>query len=41
MALAAPVLMISVDGLQPGDVLDARARGIKVPVLAGLVANGT
>jgi len=39
-AQAAPVLMISVDGLRPGDVLDADARGLKLPVLRGLVANG-
>jgi predicted AlkP superfamily pyrophosphatase or phosphodiesterase len=39
-AQAAPVLMISIDGLRPGDVLDAAARGIKVPALSGLVTNG-
>jgi len=37
---AAPVLMISIDGLRPGDVLDADARGIHVPVLKKLAADG-
>jgi len=41
MAEAAPVLMISIDGLRPGDVLDADARGIKVPALRKLVEGGT
>ncbi len=40
-ATAAPVLMISIDGLRPGDVLDADKRGVHVPVLSGLVAQGT
>src|ERR1700712_5198032 len=39
-AQAAPVLMVSIDGLRPGDVLDADARGLKVPTLRGLVAAG-
>jgi len=39
-AEAAPVLMISIDGLRPGDVLDADARGIHVPVLKKLAADG-
>jgi predicted AlkP superfamily pyrophosphatase or phosphodiesterase len=39
-ANAAPVLMISIDGLRPNDVLEAAQRGFHVPVLAGLVANG-
>ena len=39
-AQAAPVLMISVDGLRPADVLEAKARGIKVPTLAKLAAGG-
>ena len=39
-AQAAPVLMISIDGLRPGDVLDADARGIHVPVLKKLAADG-
>ena len=39
-AQAAPVLMISIDGLRPGDVLEADARGIKVPVLKKLATDG-
>jgi predicted AlkP superfamily pyrophosphatase or phosphodiesterase len=40
MAQAAPVLMISIDGLRPADVLDANARGIKVPALRKLMMDG-
>jgi predicted AlkP superfamily pyrophosphatase or phosphodiesterase len=40
MAQAAPVLMISVDGLRPADVLDAKARGIKLPTLSKLAEDG-
>jgi predicted AlkP superfamily pyrophosphatase or phosphodiesterase len=40
IAQAAPVLMISIDGLRPGDVLDADARGFKAPFLKSLVADG-
>jgi predicted AlkP superfamily pyrophosphatase or phosphodiesterase len=39
-ATAAPVLMISIDGLRPADVTDAPARGLKLPTLRGLTANG-
>jgi predicted AlkP superfamily pyrophosphatase or phosphodiesterase len=39
-ANAAPVLMVSIDGLRPADVLDAKSRGIKVPALTSLVQNG-
>lgn len=39
-AQAAPVLMISVDGLRPGDVLDADQRGLKIPTLRKLAAEG-
>src|ERR1700761_9406491 len=39
-AQAAPVLMISIDGLRPGDVLDADARGFTAPALKKLVAEG-
>ncbi len=39
-AQASPVLMISIDGLRPADVLDAKARGIAVPTLSKLVAGG-
>jgi predicted AlkP superfamily pyrophosphatase or phosphodiesterase len=37
---AAPVLMISIDGLRPGDVLEAQTRGLKVPVLRALARDG-
>jgi len=40
MAWAAPVLMISLDGLRPADVLDADKRGLKVPNLRKLAAEG-
>jgi len=40
VAQAAPVLMISIDGLRPGDVLQADARGFKAPVLQKLVGEG-
>ena len=39
-ARAAPVLMISIDGLRPGDVIEADARGLKVPTLRGLLKDG-
>ena len=39
-APAAPVLMISIDGLRPADVLDADRRGIKAPTLKKLAAEG-
>jgi predicted AlkP superfamily pyrophosphatase or phosphodiesterase len=39
-ANAAPVLMVSIDGLRPGDVLEADQRGLKIPVLRGLVSGG-
>jgi predicted AlkP superfamily pyrophosphatase or phosphodiesterase len=39
-AEAAPVLMISIDGLRPADVLDAKARGVKAPVLEAMVGEG-
>jgi predicted AlkP superfamily pyrophosphatase or phosphodiesterase len=38
-AQASPVLMISVDGLRPLDVIDA-SRGLKVPNMRALMANG-
>jgi predicted AlkP superfamily pyrophosphatase or phosphodiesterase len=37
---AAPVLMISIDGLRPADVLEAEQRGLKIPTLRALVAHG-
>lgn len=39
-AAAAPLLLISIDGLRPGDVLDADARGLKVPNLRRFVTDG-
>ncbi len=39
-AEAGPVLMISIDGLRPADVLDAHKRGLKIPNLSGFVKNG-
>ncbi len=39
-AKAAPVLMISIDGLRPADVLEADKRGLKLPTLSALVAEG-
>ena len=39
-AQAAPVLMISIDGLRPADVIDADQRGIQVPALHRLMADG-
>ena len=35
-----PVLLISIDGLRPGDVLDAAKRGLKVPNLRAFVDGG-
>ncbi len=40
-ARAAPVLMISIDGLRPLDVIDAPKRGLEVPNLRAIMANGT
>ena len=37
---AAPVLLVSIDGLRPGDVLDAEARGLKLPNLRRFVVEG-
>jgi predicted AlkP superfamily pyrophosphatase or phosphodiesterase len=39
-ACAAPVLMISIDGLRPGDVLEASRRGVSVPTLSAMVKTG-
>jgi predicted AlkP superfamily pyrophosphatase or phosphodiesterase len=38
--LAAPVLMISIDGLKPEYVLEADARGLHIPYLRTLVRDG-
>jgi len=40
VAQSAPVLMISIDGLRPGDVFNADERLLKVPVLKAIVADG-
>src|ERR1700753_3649615 len=40
-AMAASVLMVSIDGLPPGDVVEARKRGHKSPTLRGLMAAGS
>jgi predicted AlkP superfamily pyrophosphatase or phosphodiesterase len=37
---AAPVLVVSIDGLRPGDVLEADKRGLKIPNLRQLAATG-
>lgn len=39
-AFGASVLMISVDGLKPEYVLEADARGLKIPFLRGLLRDG-
>ena len=41
VAEASPVLLISIDGLRPGDVLDAKARGLKIPNLRAFIADGS
>src|SRR5271154_6480725 len=40
-AAAAPVLMISVDGMKPEYVLDADAHGLRIPFLRGLLRDGS
>lgn len=40
-AAARPVLMISIDGLRPADVIEAEAKGLKLPNLRRFVAEGT
>lgn len=40
-AHAAPVLMISIDGLKPEYITQADAHGMKIPYLRSLLANGT
>ncbi len=40
LALAAPVLLISIDGLRPGDLIEADKRGITAPALRALMARG-
>ena len=41
LADAAPVLMISIDGLRPLDVIDAEQRGFEAPHLRRLMREGT
>ena len=40
-APAGPVLMISLDGLRPADVLQAKKRGLNLPNLTALINEGT
>lgn len=40
VAKAEPVLLISIDGLRPGDVLEAERRGLKVPNLRRFLKEG-
>lgn len=40
-ALAGPVLLVSIDGLRPGDVLEAEARGLKLPNLRRFLREGS
>ncbi len=39
-SLARPVLLISIDGLRPADVIDAQQRGIKLPNLQAFLTRG-
>jgi predicted AlkP superfamily pyrophosphatase or phosphodiesterase len=40
-AVAEPVLMISIDGLRPADVIEAKQRGLKIPNLRKFLTEGT
>jgi predicted AlkP superfamily pyrophosphatase or phosphodiesterase len=40
-ALAEPLLFISIDGLRPGDVIEAEKRGISIPNLRRFVTEGS
>lgn len=40
-SFAEPVLLISIDGLQPADVIEAEARGIEVPNLKRFIKEGS
>ena len=40
-AIANPVLLISIDGLRPGDVIEAEQRGLKVPNLRRFLVQGS
>lgn len=39
-ALAEPVLLISIDGLRPGDVIEAQKRGLAIPNLRRFLTDG-
>jgi len=39
-SFAAPVLMISIDGMKPGYVTEADARGLRIPFLRSLLRDG-
>ncbi len=39
-ATASPVLMISLDGLRPSDVIEAKKRGLNLPHLTAFLKNG-
>lgn len=41
VAHAEPVLLISIDGLRPGDVLEAKQRGLDLPNLTRFVTEGS
>jgi predicted AlkP superfamily pyrophosphatase or phosphodiesterase len=40
-AQAAPLLLISIDGLRPGDVIEAEKRGLKIPNLRRFLTEGS
>ncbi|CAN5171475.1 alkaline phosphatase family protein [soil metagenome] len=40
-ALASPVLLISIDGLRPGEVIEAQKRGLKIPNLRRFLTEGS
>ena len=37
---AEPVMLISIDGLRPGDVIEAEKRGLKLPNLTRFLKDG-
>lgn len=39
-AIAGPVLLISIDGLRPGDLFEAERRGLKIPNLRAFLRDG-
>ncbi len=40
-SIARPVLLISIDGLRPADVIDAQQRGLKLPNLQAFLTRGS